>query len=301
MDADTALAEREKNRVAMTSLLAAVALTGTKIVIGLATGSLGILAEAAHSGLDLVAAAMTCLAVRWASKPADHEHPFGHAKFETLSAFLEAILLLLTCVWIVWSAVHRMVASKVEVEVNAWAFAVILFSIVVDYSRSRALKRVAAKYKSQALEADALHFETDIWSSLAVLVGLGCVLLGEKVPSLAMLKHGDSVAALAVAFIAGGVTWRLTMRTVRDLVDRAPAAAEVKVRQIVDGVPGVAQCHRIRVRVAGAETFVDLHIEIAGNPSLEDSHRTTDVVEAAIRAEFPGADVMVHAEPAEEL
>lgn len=294
-------ASREKNLVALSSLAAAFALTGTKVIVGLLTGSLGILAEAAHSGLDLVAAAMTCLAVRWASHAPDKEHPYGHGKFETFSAFLEALLLILTCVWIVYSAVGRLISHKVDVEVNAWSFGVVIFSIVVDFSRSRALKKAAIKHKSQALEADALHFETDIWSSLAVLAGLVCVFVGERVAALSGLKYGDAIAALAVAFIAAGVTLRLTIRTVRDLVDTAPSELDGKIRAALEAIPEVVDCHNVRVRVSGPETFVDLHVTLKGNPSLVESHQTTEAVEAAIRKVVPDADVLVHAEPQNEV
>ena len=174
-------ADREKRRVAAASLAAAVLLTGTKLGIGLWTNSLGILSEAAHSGLDLVAAAVTLWAVRVSSRPADREHPYGHGKFENLSALFETVLLMVTCFWIIKEATGRLFFHKpFELNVNVWAFLVVVLSIVVDYRRSRALKRAADKYSSQALEADALHFSTDIWSSAVVLLGLCGVLAGER-------------------------------------------------------------------------------------------------------------------------
>src|SRR5512134_258644 len=139
----------EKRSAALNSLIAAVALTAFKVTVGLLTGSLGILAEAAHSGLDLVAAGMTFLAVRFAGRPADRSHLYGHGKIENLSALFETLLLLLTCAWIVWEAVHRLASSRIDVEVTAWSFIVMITSIVTDYSRSRVLTRVAKKYHSQ--------------------------------------------------------------------------------------------------------------------------------------------------------
>lgn len=296
---DTVAAKKSnKHWVAFSSLLCAFALTGMKIVVGLATGSLGILAEAAHSGLDLLAAAMTCFAIRWASQPADREHPFGHGKIESLSAFLEALLLLLTCIWIVYHAVRRLFFHEtIEVETTIWSFAVVVVSIIIDYSRSRALARAAKEHNSQALEADALHFQTDIWSSLAVLVGLAFVAIGNRFPTLAILKNADAIAALAVAGIAGGVTWKLTLRTVNALIDRAPSDLDDRVRQLVETLPGIADCHRVRVRISGSETFVDLHITVTGNPTLEEAHALTETVEAAVRTLVPEADVLVHPEP----
>jgi len=181
-------ADREKRRVAFVSVLAAVLLTSLKIVVGLSTGSLGILSEAAHSGLDLVAAAITLWAVRVSGQPADREHTYGHGKFENLSALAETALLLVTCVWIFYEVAQRLFFSEVHVEPSAWAFAIMAISIAVDFGRSRALARVARKYESRALEADALHFSTDIWSSLVVMVGLGAVLVSERLhlPGLPM-------------------------------------------------------------------------------------------------------------------
>src|SRR5579872_5014119 len=161
--------EREKQSVALSSLIAAVGLTAFKIAVGTLTGSLGILAEAAHSGLDLVAAGLTLVAVRISGRPADSTHLYGHGKIENLSALGETLLLLATCAWILWEAVHRLLFHQVEIEVTAWSFAVMLTSIVIDISRSRVLARAARKYQSQALEADALHFQTDIWSSAVVV------------------------------------------------------------------------------------------------------------------------------------
>ena len=170
---------REKKVVAMTSVAAAVFLTGIKLIVGLMTGSLGILAEAAHSALDLVAAVITFFAVRISDRPADDSHPYGHGKVENLSALAETFLLLLTCVWIVYEAVRRLFFEDIHVDPNLWAFLIMGLSIVIDFSRSRALGRVAKKYGSQALEADALHFSTDIWSSAVVIVGLALVKFGE--------------------------------------------------------------------------------------------------------------------------
>jgi cation diffusion facilitator family transporter len=164
-------ADREKRWVALSSVLAAVFLTTMKLVVGLMTGSLGILSEAVHSGLDLAAAAMTLFAVRVSGRPADREHTYGHGKVENLSALFEAVLLLVTCVWIIYEAIQRLFFKHVVVEASIWAFLIMGISIVVDFSRSRALARVAKKYDSQALEADALHFSTDIWSSSVVIVG----------------------------------------------------------------------------------------------------------------------------------
>src|SRR5215813_6683241 len=177
MPYSSAAMQAEKRSVAGNSVLAAIAITTLKIVVGFSTGSLGILSEAAHSGLDLIAAIITFFSVRVSDKPADADHQYGHGKVENFSAFIETGLLLLTCLWIVYEAVRRLFFRHVEIEPTIAAFLVMFFSMAVDFWRSRALTRIAAKYDSQALQADALHFSTDIWSSGVVVLGLGLVLL----------------------------------------------------------------------------------------------------------------------------
>ncbi|MBZ5583868.1 MAG: cation diffusion facilitator family transporter [Acidobacteriia bacterium] len=289
--------DREKQSAALTSLFAAVGLTSFKVVVGLATGSLGILAEAAHSGLDLVAAFMTFLAVRVSGKPADSTHPYGHGKVENLSALFETALLLVTCVWIVSEAVHRLRFHTGQVEVTAWSFGVMLVSIAIDASRSRVLSRAAKKFNSQALEADALHFRTDIWSSAVVIVGLGAVKLGQWLPGLAWLHGGDAVAALGVSAIVVWVSLQLGRRTVDALLDSAPTGMEQRIAAAAAAVPGVRNCHQIRIRASGPRLFVDLHVLVDGGQTLSEAHDLTERIETAIREISPQADVTVHPEP----
>ena len=268
-----------------------------KIVVGVLTGSLGILAEAAHSGLDLVAAAMTYIAVRISGKPADRTHLYGHGKVENLSALLETLLLFITCGWIIYEATHRLFFHKVEVEVTVWSFAVMATSIVIDISRSRVLSRIAKKYNSQALEADALHFETDVWSSAVVIVGLAFVKLGEWAPSLGWLRNADAVAALGVSALVIWVCWRLGTRTVDALVDSAPAGLEERILAAVSAVPGVQNCHNIRARYSGPRLFIDLHVLVDGRQTLFEAHALTETIEGVIQQIVPDADVTVHPEP----
>src|SRR5262249_42685360 len=199
---------REKRTVARNSVAAAVVITTLKLVVGLATGSLGVLSEAAHSGLDLIAAVVTLFSVRLSDKPADADHQYGHGKVENFSAFIETGLLLLTCVWIIWEAIRRMFYHHVEIEPTAAAFIVMSFSMVVDFWRSRALKKIADRYQSQALEADALHFGTDVLSSGVVVIGLLLVVAGRKL-HIAPLQAADPVAALFVAGVVIYVSSRL--------------------------------------------------------------------------------------------
>src|SRR5271169_4174350 len=189
---------REKRAVVGNSVLAALVITVLKIGAGIATGSLGILSEAAHSGLDLIAALVTFFSVRVSDKPADADHQYGHGKFENFSAFIETGLLLIACVWIVYESIRRLFFHSVEIEPSIAAFLVLFLSIAVDTWRSRALGRIAAKYDSQALEADALHFSTDIWSSAVVIVGLALVWMG-RTYQVGWLQRADPIAALFVA------------------------------------------------------------------------------------------------------
>jgi len=295
--ANQALDNREKQSAALTSLVAAIALTALKLVVGLLTGSLGILAEAAHSGLDLVAAAMTFLAVRISGRPPDHTHLYGHHKVENLSALLETLLLLLTCAWIIWEATRRLVHHHVEIDVTFWSFAVMATSIIIDASRSRVLARAAKKYKSQALEADALHFRTDIWSSSVVILGLLLVKVGEWFPALAWLRGADAVAALGVSVLVIWVSWQLGRRTVDALLDSAPAGMEERILTAVEAVPGVRNCHAIRVRYSGPVLFIDLHVLVDGRQSLFEAHALTETIEGVIQQIAPEADVTVHPEP----
>ncbi|MBM3318149.1 MAG: cation transporter [Candidatus Eisenbacteria bacterium] len=291
-------ADREKRSAASSSVVAALGLTGAKLLVGLLTGSLGILAEAAHSGLDLVAALATLLAVRIAARPADADHPYGHGKVENLSALFQTLLLLGTCVWIIREAVERLLHSPVRVDATFWAFAVMALSIAVDVSRSRLLYRMARKHQSPALEADGLHFRTDIWSSSVVLLGLAGVAIADRHPRLAFLHHADPVAALIVAGIVVLVSVRLAVRSIQPLLDTAPAGVAEKVVAAVEALPGVIDCHQVRVRRSGPHAFVDAHVTVDGGQTLEQAHRLTEEIEVAVGRVVPRADVTLHPEPA---
>ena len=293
----TESAEHEKQAAALNSVMAAVLLAGLKVVVGLWSGSLGILAEAAHSGLDFIAAVVTLLAVRAAGRPADAEHPYGHGKIENLSALAEALLLLGTCAWIIRESLERLANKQAHIEASVWAFAIMAISILVDITRSRMLYRAAAKHHSQALEADALHFRTDIWSSAVVIVGLIGVRAAGAFPALGFLVKADAVAALGVAIIVVWVSVRLGFRTVQGLLDTAPAGVEDQVRAAAEAVPGVLDCHAIRIRHSGPRCFLDLHVVLEGSQTLESAHQITEHIEQAVQAILPEADVTVHPEP----
>ena len=287
---------REKQSVALSSLVAAGALTTLKLVVGVLTGSLGILSEAAHSGLDFLAAAITYLSVRIADQPADPSHPFGHGKVEHLSAFVQTALLAVTSAWIVFEAVRRLFFHDVHVALSIWAFGVLGLSATVDLLRSRSLARAARTYQSQALEADALHFATDVYSTGAVVLGLLLVYVGE-VAGLNWLRYADPVAALVVAAVSVYIGTRLGNRSVGALLDAAPEGAPDRIADIVSGIPGVLGSERIRVRQSGAKLFIDLRITLESNIPLEHAESIAEAVTARIQERYPAADVVVDTAP----
>lgn len=280
---------KEKKRVALLSVLAAIFLTGFKFVVGVLTGSLGILSEALHSAIDLIAAVITYFSVKISDKPADKEHNYGHGKIENFSALMETLLLLITCAWIIYEAVDRLVYGNIEIEVNIWSYIVIISAIFIDISRSKALNKVAKKYNSQALEADALHFTTDNWSSTVVLFGLICANFG--------YFYADSIAALIVALIVLFVSFRLGKKAVDVLLDKAPIETIRKVEEVLSSYPEVKDFHGLKVRTAGADTFIKFNIHLEPESRLQSVHLLCDKIEENISALIPRCEVYIHAEP----
>ena len=285
---------QHKQRIALSSVAAAIFLTTFKLLIGALTGSLGILSEALHSGLDLIAAVITFFAVKFSDLPADKEHNYGHGRIENISALIETFLLVVTCFWIIYEAIHRLIGQfyhiqNFHLEVNEWSFIVISTSIAVDVTRSRALYKVARKYNSQALEADALHFSTDIWSSCVVLVGLACVAF--------KFYYADSIAALFVALIVLGVSYRMGRKAIDALMDKAPDIIVDQINQAIQRIPTVLKFHDLRVREAGPTKFVELNIHVDKGLSIERAHDISDKVEEEILKIIPNGKVTVHVEP----
>src|SRR3954465_2112052 len=283
----------EKRKAASNSLLAALAITGLKIFVGITTGSLGILSEAAHSALDLVAATITLFSVRVSDKPADADHQYGHGKIENFSAFIETGLLLVTCVVIIYEAVKRLFFHHVEIEPSTAAFLTLFFSMAVDFWRSRALGTIAAKYDSQALEADALHFSTDIWSSGVVILGLALVLLGDRM-HIPLLATADPIAALLVAGVIVYVSSRLARQTIDALLDAVPSDVRGKITDQVEAVEGVVDVDRVRLRRAGNRYFADVSVGLAHNATFQKSEQVAASVTAAVQSVLANADVVVH-------
>jgi len=284
---------KEKRRAAMTSVAAGLGLTLMKLVAGLASGSLGILAEAAHSALDTAAAFLTLIAVKTSWRPPDDDHHYGHGKIENLSALAQTVLLALTSFWIIQEAVRRMLHPGAEVEPTAWAFGVILISILVDIVRSRDLNRVARKSGSQALEADALHFSTDIASSGVVFLGLLGVLAGREF-DLPWMHYADSAAAVLVALMVLVLCWNLGKRSVDMLMDRAPRGMLEEVRRTLSAVEGVAGGTRIRLRQAGDKLFADVELGMAPGLPLAEGERVAEEARRKVRSILgESASVMV--------
>jgi len=286
---------REKKLAALLSVGSALLLVSLKSFLVIRTGSLGVLSEALHSGLDLVAAIITFLSVRVSDEPADERHPYGHGKFENFSAFVETGLLLLTALYIIYEAFARLFFRSVHIEPSITAIIILFCALGIDLTRSRALSRVAKKFSSEALEADALHFSTDVWSTIVVIAGVGLVWAGETW-NMPYLIYADAFAALAVSAVILWVGSQLGRRTVDALLDAAPEGLQQQIARAVSRMEGVLDVDRIRVRRAGNRHFVDATVSVARTASLEQVHALSDAIERRI-GEIVPADVMVHAEP----
>jgi cation diffusion facilitator family transporter len=286
---------KEKKRAALLSVASALALVSLKTFLVIRTDSLGVLSEALHSGLDLVAAIITFLSVRVSDEPADERHPYGHGKFENFSAFVETGLLLLTALYIIYEAFSRLFFRSVHIEPSITAIGILLCALGIDLTRARALSRVARKFSSEALEADALHFSTDVWSTIVVIAGVGLVWAGETW-NLPYLIYADALAALAVAAVILWVGSQLGRRTVDALLDAAPEGLQQEIARAIARMEGVLDVDRVRVRRAGNRHFVDATVSVPRTASLEQVHALSDAIEKRV-GEIVPSDVMVHAEP----
>lgn len=292
------LERRDKNRITLMSIAAASVMTCLKLVVGLLTGSLGLISEAAHSGLDLVASIITFFSVRIAGRPADDEHPYGHGRFENLSATIQGLLLVVTAAAIIYESVRRIFFAPAHVEASAWTFAVMLGSILVDLWRSRMLSRAAQRYHSRALEADALNFRADMFSSAVVILGLAIAAYGDRVARSGLLERADAVAALVVALVIVGMSGRLALGAVDILLDRAPARLRKRMTDAASTVPGVVASQPIRLRESGSRLFADIVVSVPRTTSLAEAHTITEQIEKSIRAVEPRTETVVHVEPA---
>ena len=285
----------EKRMAALLSVGSAALLVSLKTFLVLRTSSLGVLSEALHSGLDLIAAVITFLSIRVSDRPADERHPYGHGKFENFSAFVETGLLILTALYVIYEAFERLFFRNVHIQPSWTAFVVLGIALLIDMTRARKLNLVARRYSSDALEADALHFSTDVWSTLVVIAGIGLVWAGEtwNVP---WLIYADAMAGLVVAAVILWVGSRLGMRTLDALLDAAPVGLQEEIARAVGRMNGVQAVHRVRVRRAGNRYFVDATVSVPRTASLEQVHAWSDAIEKRV-GEIVPSDVVVHAEP----
>ncbi len=297
----TANADKLKARAALLSLLAAVFLTSLKLVIGLYTNSLAILSEALHSGLDLLAALMTWYAIRVSARPADKRHPYGHGKVENLSALAETCLLFVVCGWVGYEGAHRLIEGSSPVIPSLWGVGCMLISMAVDINRVRTLKKVAKETNSQALEADALHFSTDILASAVVFAGVLAVWLAGYFqlpePWRTLVHQADTVAALCVALIIFKVSLTMCRSALDFLMDAAPASVGDDIERAVLAVSGVMSLNRLRLRSSGPDYFVDLNVGVDPALNVAQGHRIASLVRREVRRVLPGSDVLVHVDP----
>jgi cation diffusion facilitator family transporter len=286
----------EKRRVALDSMLAAGAMTLLKLAAGLVSGSLGVLSDAAHSGLDLVGSALTFFSVRVSDKPADEDHTYGHGKFENFSSFGEVLLMAVSSAWIIWEAIERIAQHRKELHALVWPALVVAASIGVDFWRSRRLRAVAQRTGSSALATDAFHFASDIWSSLAVLCGLGASWAGMRF-DIPALRYADPLAAVVVSLLILRLTVRLGHEAVSVLLDEIPAETQRQILREVEQVPGVLAVERARVRRAGASYFADLTLALPRRFTFEHTGELVQAATEAVQRALPQADVVIHTVP----
>ena len=283
--------QRHQRRVAFASIIAALALVVVKLSAGIASGSLGLFAEALHSATDLVAAILTFVAIRVGQRPPDSRHPWGHGRAEHLAALAESIMLLAATAYIAWEAIHRLATGTAAIDVEAWLLGVAAFVIAIDLWRTVVSHRAAIAHGSPALASNALHFASDLAGSLAVFAGLALVAVG--------FEPGDALAALVVAAIVAVSALRLLWDNVQVLMDVAPEGAERTARRAVDALDLPITLRRLRIRRSAGAYLADVVIGVAATDHVGQGHALADAVEDAVELALPGSDVVVHVEPDE--
>jgi cation diffusion facilitator family transporter len=298
-----------KRSAAVFSVFAASLITLLKLITGVFTGSLGMLSEAAHSSVDLIASAITLFSVHVSDRPADEDHNYGHGKVESLSAFVQTGIMFASCVWLVAEALRRIILHHhLVLKISIAPFVVLLCSIVVDFTRSRTLARIAREHRSDALAADSVHFATDMWSSFAVMIGLAASYAGVRY-SLPWLEYADPLAAIVVSGIILSVSWKLARETVDALLDATPTTdptsnhpqtkEQLRTNLIHDlaAIPGVMSVDRLRTRRSGANYFADVTLGMPRNLTFQRSEQLTMAATEAVQRHLPGADVVIHTVP----
>jgi cation diffusion facilitator family transporter len=312
-EAPPAAPHAAKLSAAVFSVAAAAIVTLLKLLTGILTGSLGMLSEAAHSSIDLIASAITLFSIHVADRPADEDHNYGHGKVESLAAFIETGIMLASCLWIVGEATTRILhRNRLALKPSLWPFVVLLISIAVDFTRSRTLGRIAREHRSDALAADSVHFATDMWASCAVLIGLTATYAGERL-HIPQLELADPIAALIVAAVILRVSWQLAHRTIDALLDATPTTdptsrqpltkEQLRANLLHDlaAIPGVLSVERLRTRRSGSNYFADVTLGLPRNLTFQRSEQLTLAATQAVQRHLPAADVVVHTVPTASL
>lgn len=290
--------QKRKTRVALLSVISNTALVLMKLVVGILIGSVSVISEAIHSGMDLVAAVIAWFSVRTSSKPADDDHPFGHGKIENVSGTVEAMLILLAAGWIIYEAVQKFIHPH-PVEAAFWGVGVMLVSTVTNTIVSQILFRVSGETDSVALQADAWHLRTDVYTSAGVMTGLALIWLGEWILPGYDLNWLDPACAIVVALLIVKAALDLTVQSARDLLDaNLPGAEEARIRDLIEEQRGTVRgYHYLRTRKAGHFRFVEFHVQVDRDMTVEKSHRLAQALSAAIKERLPHATVTIHIEP----
>ncbi len=290
--------QAEKNSVATLSVVSNSALVLFKLVIGALTGSVSVISEAIHSGVDLVASVIALVAVKTSGKPADETHPYGHGKIENVSGVIEALLIFAAAAWIIKEAVQKLLHRE-PLESIGWGVGIMLISSVVNVIVSQKLFAVGRKTDSSALLADAWHLRTDVFTSLGVMFGLAVVMVGKKLWPETDLSWVDPVAAIMVACLILKAAYDLTLSAGKDLLDvRLPIEEEKQITAIVSNAhSGIKGLHKLRTRKAGHVRYVDLHVQVDPGMTVETAHHLTHLVANRIRESFPETFTTVHVEP----
>ncbi|MHB1458296.1 MAG: cation diffusion facilitator family transporter [Armatimonadota bacterium] len=288
----------QKASVAMLSIISNTSLVILKLIIGIFIGSVSVISEAIHSGVDLLAAIIAFFAVKTSGRAADEDHPFGHGKAENISGTVEALLIFVAALWIIYEAIHKLM-KPTHIEAAGWGVGIMLLSAVLNLIVSSRLFKVGRATDSVALQADAWHLRTDVYTSAGVMGGLAIYLIGSKIFPGADIRWIDPVAAIAVALLIIKAAYGLTVESARDLMDVSlPVEEEQWIREYMTGKAGIISgFHHLRTRKAGSNRFVDVHITVDANMSVEESHAICEEITERITEHFPGSSVHVHVEP----
>ena len=289
--------QQRKERVAMLSVASNSFLVLFKVIVGVLIGSVSIISEAIHSGMDLLAAIIAMFSVKTSSIPADDRHPFGHGKIENISGFVEALLIFVAAFWIIFEALKKLNSSQV-IEYAGWGVAVMFFSSVVNYIVSRKLFQVGKEADSIALQADAWHLRTDVYTSIGVMVGMAMIWIGHEFFAAHNINWIDPVAAIFVAFLVLYAAYNLTVHSIRDLLDvQLPPEEEDYISGIISNQPAIYGFHQLRTRKAGHVRFVEFHIKVDPQMSVFESHSITKILKKNIRDKFADCVITIHTEP----